>query len=157
MREVLDLAIEKLIKPFEGCHRLRRDGLIDPYICPAGYPTQGWGIVVPSMDVPPITRAVADAILAREVPRYMIEAINLSPALALYPRRLAAVTSFVFNLGGPRYRASTLRRRINAGDWNAAAAEFDKWVFGGGKKLPGLVRRRAAERKVFESEINRDN
>ncbi|MFN7817807.1 MAG: lysozyme [Burkholderiales bacterium] len=152
LNESRDIAIELLIKPFEGCHRVLPNGMIAPYICPAGYPTQGWGIVVPSMSVPPITPAMADAILARETPRYMTDALNASPILALYPRRLAAVTSFVFNLGATRYRSSTLRRRINAQDWDAAAAEFDKWVFAGGRKLAGLVRRRAAERKVFESE-----
>lgn len=155
LNEARDLAIELLIKPFEGCHRVLPNGMIVPYICPAGYPTQGWGIVVPSMDVPPITQAMADAILARETPRYMTDALNLSPVLALYPRRLAAVTSFVFNLGAARYRSSTLRRRINAQYWEDAAAEFDKWVFAAGRKLPGLVRRRAAERKVFESETRK--
>ena len=51
MREAVEVAAA-LIKPFEGCHTRRPDGLIGPYLCPAGYPTQGWGIVVPSMDVP---------------------------------------------------------------------------------------------------------
>jgi lysozyme len=138
-----------LIKPFEGCHKRLPNGMIGPYICPAGVPTQGWGIVVPSMDVPPITQAMADAILVREVPKYMAQALALSPILAAHPRRLGAITSFVFNLGAARYRSSTLRRRVNAGDWEGAAAELGKWVMGGGKRLPGLVRRRAAEAKVL--------
>lgn len=152
LNEARDLAIESLIKPSEGCHHVLPNGMIAPYLCPAGYPTQGWGIVVPNMNVPPITRAMADAILARETPRYMADALKLSPVLALYPRRLAAITSFVFNLGAPRYRSSTLRRRINAQDWLGASPEFDKWVFAGGVKLRGLVLRRAAERKIFDSE-----
>lgn len=122
--------------------------MIVPYICPAGYPTQGWGIVVPSMDVPPITPETADAILAREIPRYMAQALALSPGLAAHPRRLGAIASFIFNLGPARYRASTLRRRVNEQDWSAAATELGKWVFGGGRRLPGLVRRREAEAKV---------
>jgi lysozyme len=143
--EALSICAEKLIKPFEGCHKRLPNGLIAPYICPAGYPTQGWGIVVPSMDVPPITPQMADAILMRELPRYMADTLKASPVLAKYPSRLAAITSFVYNLGAPRYRASTLRKRINEEDWEAAKSELMKWTRGGGRVLPGLVKRRAAE------------
>jgi lysozyme len=145
LNEALTLCADKLIKPFEGCHKRLPNGLIAPYICPAGVPTQGWGIVVPNMNVPPITKEMADAILMRELPVYMSEALKLSPVLAKHPERLAAITSFVFNLGASRYRASTLRKRINAEDWEGAKAEIVKWNRGGGKVLPGLVRRRAAE------------
>lgn len=143
--EALTLATERLIKPFEGLARVGPDGLVYPYICAAGYPTQGWGIVVPSMQAPPITREMADAILAREVPRYMADALAASPVLARHPRRLAAITSFVFNLGAPRYRVSTLRRRIDAEDWDAARTEIMRWNRGGGRVLRGLTRRREAE------------
>lgn len=139
-----------LIQRFEGCHKKLPNGLIAPYICPAGYPTQGWGIVVPSMDVPPITQAMADAILAREVPRYMADALKASPILAAHPKRLAAITSFVFNLGAARYRASTLRKRVDAQDWDGAVTEILKWTRGGGRVLPGLVKRREAEAALLE-------
>lgn len=148
MREAAEVAAA-LIKPFEGCHRRLPSGLIVPYICPAGVPTQGWGIVVPSLDMPPITPAMADAIFERELPRYMSQALALSPGLVRFPRRLGAVTSFVFNLGPGRYRNSTLRRRVNADDWDGAADECLKWVYGGGKRLRGLVLRREAEAKVL--------
>lgn len=144
MDEAVELALG-LIKRFEGCHRIGPDGLVYPYLCPAGYPTQGWGIVVPNMQVAPITRALADAILAREVPRYMAQALALSPGLVAHPRRLAAITSFVFNLGAARYKNSTLRKRVNAGDWEGAVREILKWVLAGGRKLAGLVARRQAE------------
>lgn len=146
--EALSLALP-LVQRFEGCQRRRPDGLIEPYICPAGYPTQGWGIVVPSMDVPAISQEMADAVLARELPRYMADALKASPVLARHPRRLAAITSFVFNLGAPRYRASTLRRRIDAEDWPEACAELLKWTRGGGRILPGLVKRRSAEAELL--------
>lgn len=147
--QALSLALP-LIKQFEGCHKRLPDGRIAPYICPAGYPTQGWGIVVPSMDVPPISQAMADAILAREVPKYMADAIKASPILAAHPKRLAAITSFVFNLGAARYRSSTLRRRVDAGDWDGAVVEIMKWTRGGGRVLPGLVKRRQAEAALLE-------
>lgn len=147
--QALSLAIP-LIQRFEGCHKRLPDGRIAPYICPAGYPTQGWGIVVPSMEVPPISQAMADAILAREVPKYMADAIKASPILAAHPKRLAAITSFVFNLGAARYRSSTLRRRVDAGDWDGAVVEIMKWTRGGGRVLPGLVKRRQAEAALLE-------
>lgn len=148
MQEAVDLAAS-LIKRFEGCHKRLPNGMIGPYICPAGYPTQGWGIVVPSMDVPPITQELADAILEREVPRYMAQALALSPGLVKHPRRLAAITSFVFNLGAARYRARTLRKRVNAEDWDGAVEEILKWTRGGGRVLPGLVKRRKAEAELL--------
>jgi lysozyme len=57
--------------------------------------------------------------------------------------------SFTFNLGAGALRASTLRRRVLACDDEGAAAEFGKWVFAGGRKLAGLVRRRHAEAALF--------
>lgn len=144
MGTALEVA-EKLIKHFEGCHKRLPNGTIGPYICPAGYPTQGWGIVVPSMDVPPITQEVADSILRREIPRYMSQALAASPVLAKHPEKLGAITSFVFNLGAGRYRSSTLRKRVNAEDWEGAKEELMKWTRGGGRVLPGLVKRRKAE------------
>lgn len=61
-----------------------------------------------------------------------------------------ALASLVFNIGGTAFRDSTLLRKLNAGDYAGAALQFDRWVHGGGKILPGLVRRRAAERAMFE-------
>lgn len=57
----------------------------------------------------------------------------------------AALLDFTFNLGAGRLQASTLRRKINAGDMEGAKLELDKWVRGGGRILPGLVKRRAVE------------
>jgi lysozyme len=58
---------------------------------------------------------------------------------------MAAITDFAFNLGLTRLKASTLRRRLRAGDLAGAAAELRKWVRGGGRVLAGLVLRREAE------------
>ena len=133
-----------LIMRFEGCHKLK-DGLIYPYLCPAGVPTQGWGVVVKSMDVPPITKEQADAQLEAILPVYQLAALKLCPVLVDHPKRLAAITDFVFNLGSGRLRSSTLRRRVNQQDWEAARGEIVKWNRGGGRILRGLVLRREAE------------
>jgi len=73
------------------------------------------------------------------------------PVLAAEPEgRLAAIVDFTFNLGAGRLQTSTLRRRINQRDWAAAANELGRWVYGGGKVLPGLVTRRAAEVRLIQ-------
>lgn len=59
--------------------------------------------------------------------------------------RLAAIVDFTFNLGAGRLQTSTLRRRINQRDWQAAAFELGRRVRGGGRVLPGVVARRQAE------------
>ena len=59
--------------------------------------------------------------------------------------RLAAIVDFTFNLGAGRLQASTLRRRVNQRDWPGAAQELRRWVYGGGRVLPGLTLRRDAE------------
>jgi lysozyme len=62
----------------------------------------------------------------------------------------AALTSFAFNVGAQAFCTSTLARKLNAGDLRGACAELSKWVYAGGKKLPGLVRRREEERAYCE-------
>jgi lysozyme len=61
----------------------------------------------------------------------------------------AALADFFFNVGGQKACASTLVRHLNAGNRAAAAAEFPKWKYSNGKVMPGLVKRRAAERALF--------
>lgn len=65
---------------------------------------------------------------------------------------LAAYTSFAFNVGVTAFCDSTAARKLNAGDHRGACAELSKWTLAGGKSLPGLVRRRAAERSLCESQ-----
>ena len=72
--------------------------------------------------------------------------LRYCPGLATEPKeRLAAIVDFTFNLGAGRLQTSTLRRRVNQRDWIAAGQELRRWVYGGGKVLPGLVKRRDEE------------
>ena len=149
MREALDIAA-KLCRQFEGLR-------LAPYICPAGYPTIGYGTVNKpdgakvSMDDPPISKETAEDWLMHELSlTYLPGVLRASPALLVNPQALGALTDFAYNLGVPRYRSSTLRRRVDAGDWSAAKTELARWVYGGGRKLPGLIRRRAAEAALLE-------
>ena len=138
-------ALSPIVKKFEGLHRLVR-GLVYPYICPAGYPTQGYGVLVLDMKAPPITVEQAEQKLDTILPGYILETFKLCPRLWLEPPEVgAAISDFTFNLGATRLRGSTLRKRVNEGDWDAVCEELAKWKFGGGRALPGLVARRAHE------------
>ena len=144
----IDEAVEvaaTLCRPFEGLR-------LKPYICPAGYPTIGYGTVWKpdgtkvTMEHPPITKETAEAWLLHELRHnYLAGVVKASPGLLASPKALGAMTDFAYNLGVARYRSSTLRRRVDVQDWEAAKEELMKWVRGGGKVLPGLVRRRQAE------------
>lgn len=62
----------------------------------------------------------------------------------------AAFVSFAFNVGNKAFCDSTLARKANAGDMAGACAELSRWTRAGGRELPGLVKRRAAERELCE-------
>jgi len=143
---MLKILMDILIKPFEGLAKKLANGLIGPYICPAGFATQGYGLLVKDMSVEPVTPGEAEDRLEKALPYYVNEAFRLSPGLVnATPEQQAAIVDFVFNLGAVKYKTSTLRKRVNEGDWEAACVELRKWVNGGGRKLPGLVARREAE------------
>lgn len=146
MTGVPKAAIE-LAKRFEGFHRVPRidPGRAHPYICPAGYWTIGYGHLCESTH-PPITESEAEVYLARDLQTAFAATLRYCPVLAAEPeRRLSAIVDFTFNLGAGRLQTSTLRRRINQRDWSEAAIQLRKWVYGGGKVLPGLLIRREVE------------
>ena len=146
MIEVPQAAID-LAKRFEGFHRAPRvdPNRAHPYICPAGYWTIGYGHLCDPTH-PPIGADEAEVYLARDLQTALAATLRLCPVLAVEPEeRLAAIVDFTFNLGTGRLQTSTLRRRVNQRDWIAAARELRRWVYGGGKVLPGLVTRRDAE------------
>lgn len=127
-----------------------------PYLCPAGYWTIGYGTVFKpdgtqvTKDDPPITKEVAEQWLQHELRHnYRAGVLKASPSLINHPEVLGALTDFAYNLGVSRYRASTLRKRINEGDWEGAKTELGRWVRGGGRVLRGLVLRRQAEAKLL--------
>lgn len=137
-----------LAKQFEGFHRVPKFDLerrAHPYICPAGYWTIGYGHLCDPQH-PPITEAEADVYLARDLITALNASLRFCPVLATgQENRLAAIVDFTLNLGAGRLQTSTLRRRINQQDWSSAARELRRWVYGGGKILPGLMARREAE------------
>lgn len=145
--EQIDQAVRlviTLLERFEGLY-------LKPYLCPAGVWTIGLGTTrypdgraVRPTD-PPITREQAYTIAAWQIrTSYLPATLAACPGIDT-PGRLAAVVDFAYNLGAGALRASTLRKRINAGRWSDVPAELAKWVKGGGRVLPGLVLRRKAE------------
>lgn len=133
-----------LARRFEGLY-------LSPYLCPAGVPTIGYGATYYEDGTPvtlrdaPITRERANSLLLWMVRKVYLPAVVVLCPRVSDPNRLAALIDFAFNLGSKRLKTSTLRRKVNAGDWEAVPAELRKWIRGGGKVLRGLVLRREAE------------
>jgi GH24 family phage-related lysozyme (muramidase) len=139
----------KVIKEFEGCH-------LQAYLCPAGVPTIGWGSTSINGKAvqmgQAITQAQADAQLGADLQRFYDALVQAMLAVATWPpNRVAALVSWVYNVGIGAMQDSTLRRRIATGEDPAVvvAAELPRWNKAGDKELPGLTRRRAAEVALF--------
>jgi lysozyme len=137
-----------LAKRFEGFERRVKRGTMVaavPYVCPAGYWTIGYGHLCEASHTP-ISLEEAEAFLEHDLVIALNATLRNCPVLVTEPEgRLAAIVDFTFNLGAGRLQTSTLRRRVNQRDWIAAGQELRRWVYGGGRVLPGLVLRRASE------------
>ena len=150
MNEALELAINVLIKPFEGYARKMPDGGCCAYPDPAtgGDPwTIGYGSTGSDIRQHTVwTKEQAEDALQAHVRYFVSGLVKLSPRLlSATPRRIAAVISWVYNCGLGNYRISTFKRRIDASDWSGAAEECLKWNKAAGRVIPGLTRRRQAE------------
>jgi lysozyme len=140
--------IDALLKKFEGCK-------LKAYKCPAGIWTIGYGHtsaagapeVVQGMT---ITQVEANDILRRDLVKYEkgVEALVKQP---LTQNQFDVLVDFAYNAGAGALKSSTLLKKINAGEFDAVPAELMKWTKGGGKVLPGLVRRRQAESTWWSS------
>jgi lysozyme len=143
--EAADIAAA-LARRFEGLR-------LEAYYCPAGVLTIGYGAtgagIYPGMKV---TREWAEARLRSDVSKYMKATLLYCPVLLKKPAgAIAGVSDFCLNLGADRLKNSTLRRKINEGLMDDAKVELGKWVWGGGRRLPGLVLRRQAEAQLLEA------
>lgn len=145
-------ALYDLVKRFEGCHERMPDGRLKAYRCPAGIWTIGWGSTGHDINENTVwTQVQADKRLEDDLTRFVAGILKTSPALKDHPNKLAAVASFAYNVGIGAYQGSTMRKHIDAGSWDLAAGEFQRWNKAGGKVLSGLSLRRAAERQLFVS------
>ena len=131
-----------LIKHFEG---------FSPtvYLCPAGVATLGFGSTHGiTMDSPPITEKEGLELLMLDIAKFE-RAVGRLIKVPLTQGQYDSLVSFSFNLGSGALQSSTLRLKLNRSDYEGAAEEFPRWVFAGGRKLKGLVKRRYAERQLF--------
>ena len=149
MTDVPQVAIE-LAKRFEGfCRVPKNDPRAHPYLCPAGFWTIGYGHLS-DQSHPPITAVEGESYLAQDMQVALKATLRYCPVLATESAgRLGAIVDFTFNLGAGRLQTSTLRRRINQRYWAGVAFELRRWVYGGGRVLPGLVARREAECRLI--------
>lgn len=122
-----------------------------PYLCPAGYLTIGYGHVIRADEAfEAITEDKAQALLTDDV-AVAERAIHRFISIPLTQHQFDALISFTFNLGSGALQRSRLRRIINCAEHDAVPAELLRWVWAGGRKLPGLVRRRVAEGRLYGS------
>jgi len=159
-----------LMHRFEGCRN-------KPYLCPAHIWTIGYGHVlyqeqiklpmarVEGKEIPMIRKEMPlkpednrvwskeeiEKLFADDVASFERGVLRLVPGVAGRQGAFDALVSISFNFGLGNLQRSTIRMKANRGDWEGAAEAFMAWTKGGGKVLPGLVKRREAERALFLS------
>ena len=97
------------------------------------------------------TREQCDDMLAKDLLEHAAALDCIKTPMA--DGQKAAFLSFAFNVGNGAFCGSTLARKANAGDMRGACAELSRWTLAGGRELPGLVKRRAAERALCERDL----
>ena len=156
-----------LMHRFEGCRN-------KPYLCPAHIWTIGYGHVLyqEQIRLPMVAKEGQTTTIRKELPlrqednrvwskeeieKLFADDVNLfergvlrlAPTLSGRQGAFDACVSFAFNAGLGNFQRSTIRMKINRGEWKDAAEAFMQWTKGGGRELPGLVKRRKAEIDLF--------
>jgi len=146
-----------LVRQFEGCK-------LKPYLCPAGIPTIGWGStrysngVRVSIKDPAITQAKADEILLCDLHAFENDVTMLTKSVKLSQNQFDALVDFAYNCGSDididtipeGLGDSMLLKKVLANPNDLSIAnQFNSWIHGGGKVLPGLVKRRKAEVDLY--------
>jgi len=133
-----------LIKKYEGCRLVA-------YLCPANVWTIGYGHT--GSDVykgKKISSEEAESLLKSDL---TVHCNNVSKLVkvSLNQNQFDSLVSFEFNIGYAAFKNSTLLKLLNQKKYKEAGLQFERWVYGGGKKLAGLVKRRQAEKNLFNS------
>ena len=142
----------RLVKKFEGLHKMGDDGLIRSYRCPAGKWTIGYGATRGVRSGMRITEGEAEERLLADLNEHA-EALHRYVEVPLSQNQYDALTSFVFNVGAANFKSSTLLKRLNSGQYHDIPNQLMRWnkarVDGKLTPLRGLTRRRAAEAALF--------
>lgn len=143
-RDFLDCDLQSacdFIKQHEGVS-------LSAYTCPAGVLTIGYGHTGDVREGQYISEEEALDLLVEDL-RAHAERLAPKVKVQVTDGQYIALLSLAFNVGVGAVAKSTLLRLLNAGDIEAAGDEFLKWTYADGRELPGLVRRRRDERKLF--------
>ena len=132
------------VKQFEGRE-------LKAYRCSAGVWTIGYGHTNCVKEGDEISPAGAEQLLVEDLTAIATD-LNRLVNVPVSEGQYIALLSLAFNVGASAIKKSTLLFHLNHKRYDEAAAEFDKWVYAGGKVVEGLQRRRAAERALFEAE-----
>ena len=132
-----------LIKRWEGFRS-------NAYLCPGNVWTIGYGHTKNVYQGMCISKAQAEQLLKSDL-KHFEASVSQLVTVKLNQAQFDTLVSFTFNVGVYAFKKSTLLRLINQGDFLGAAQQFGRWVNANGKKLPGLVKRRAEEKKLFLS------
>lgn len=151
------------IARYEGCPTEVFNGerRAVPYIDVTGHPTIGYGRLLTwdqyryYKSVNGITLEGARRFLIEDVDRFS-RGVQKLVKVPLKDYQLDSLISFSYNVGLANFKKSTLLKKLNSKDYNGAANEFTRWVYSKGKKLPGLVSRREAEKRMFINNPPRD-
>ena len=166
----LSPAGEALMHKFEGFRN-------SPYLCPAHIWTIGYGHVLyqDQIRLPVVRKEGYEGLIRKEyqlsegdnrvwskseidqlfridVGNFERGVLRLVPTVSGRQGAFDALVSFAYNAGLGNLQRSQIRMKANRGDWEGAAEAFMQWTKGGGKVLPGLVRRREAEKALFLSQ-----
>lgn len=143
MNTVIQQAAD-MISKFEGCS-------LKAYSDPVGIWTIGYGSRyingIPISKNQKITQTQALSLLQDDITIFYNQINNLLPSLS--DNQMIAILDFVYNIGFYAFKNSTMCKYIQQGKMALAAEQFDLWIYSKGKKLPGLVRRREAEKELF--------
>jgi len=133
-----------MLKKFEGCR-------LEAYRCPAGVLTIGYGHTQGVKEGMKISQAEAERMLVKDL-EYYEQMVGMMVTVELTPHQVDALVSFAYNCGVGALRKSTLLQLVNKNPKDPKIKDaFMMWTKAGGKVLPGLVRRRDAEAKLYFS------
>ena len=135
-----------LIKKFEGC-------ILKSYKCPFGVWTIGYGHTSGVKKGQVITKNQAEKYLKEDLKKFE-KGVSSYVKVSLNQNQFDALVSFSYNVGLGAFKNSTLLRYLNKRDYSGASKELLKWNKSNGKVLNGLVKRRAEERKLFNTPCN---
>ena len=121
-----------------------------PYICPAGYPTILYGHVIKPGEVfdLPLSPESGEIILLQDI-SIAERAISRLIRVPITQNMEDSLLSWTFNLGSGALQASTLRAVINRQEYDEAPDQIRRWIYAGGRRLNGLIKRREIEARLF--------